>query len=234
MNPVASDLRIDLVSFDLDGTLVDTAAEIAEAVNRTLEAHAIARRPADEIALLIGAGAHALMRRLHARCMADDDGLARRVSLASLLDGMDSHYAAVTGSLARPYPGCREALARLRARGVRLACVTNKEARHALRVLHATGLGDDFELVVGGDTLADAKPHASVLQHVARHFGADLARSAHVGDSGIDVQAARNAGVQAWAVPCGYNAGVPIAQAHPDRLFETLSAVADHVLGDAG
>ena len=223
---------IDLVSFDLDGTLVDTAAEIAEAVNRTLEAQGIARRTPAEIGLLIGHGAQALMRRLYERLVVEDETLAERVALPLLLGGMPKHFDAVTGSLARPYPGCREALARLRAGGVRLACVTNKEHRLALAVLHATGLAADFDLVVGGDSLPESKPHASVLRHVAQHFGVRLRRCAHVGDSAIDVQAARNAGVHAWAVPYGYNAGVPIAQAGPDRIFESPGAVAEHVLAE--
>ena len=222
--------RIDLVSFDLDGTLVDTAAEIAEAVNRTLEAQAIVRRPVAEIGLLIGHGAQALMRRLYERLVAEDESLAARVALPLLLDGMQAHFNAVTGSLARPYPGCRDALARLRAAGVHLACVTNKEERLALAVLRATGLAADFDLVVGGNTLAQCKPHASVLRHVAQRLGTDAQHCAHVGDSAIDVQAARNAGVHAWAVPYGYNAGVPIEEAGPERIFESLGAVADHVL----
>ena len=222
--------RIDLVSFDLDGTLVDTAAEIAEAVNRTLEAQAIARRPAAEIGLLIGHGAQALMRRLYERMAAEDEGLAARVPLTWLLDGMHAEFDAVTGSLARPYPGCRDALTRLRAGGVQLACVTNKEQRLAFAVLRATGLDADFDLVIGGDTLSEGKPHPSVLRHVAQQLGVALPGCAHVGDSAIDVQAARNAGVHAWAVPYGYNAGAPIAQAGPERIFESLGAVADHVL----
>ena len=224
--------RIDLVSFDLDGTLVDTAAEIAEAINRTLEAQGIERRPVAEIGLLIGHGAQALMRRLYERIAAEDAGLAARVALPVLLHGMHAQFDAVTGSLARPYPGCRDALARLRSAGVRLACVTNKEERLALAVLRATGLAADFDLIVGGDTLPECKPHASVLRHVAQQLGAALDRCAHVGDSAIDVQAARHAGVRAWAVPYGYNAGVPIAQAGPERIFDSLLAVADHVLAN--
>ena len=235
MPPAANDpLAFDLVSFDLDGTLVDTASEIAEAANRALDSHAIARRPLAEITLLIGAGTHALMRRLLERCVAEDQALAQRLDPQAVLDSLDAHYAAVSGSVAVLYPGCAETLARLRAAGLKLACTTNKEHRHSLRVLEATGLGDAFDLVVGGDSLDRKKPDASVLQHVAATLGARPERSAHVGDSRIDVEAARNAGVAAWAVPYGYNAGVPVEDARPDRMFDSLPAVARHVLAGGG
>ena len=84
--------------------------------------------------------------------------------------------------------------------------------------------------MVGGDTLPEKKPHASVLRHVAATLQVGVDHCAHVGDSAVDVQAARNAGMAAWAVPYGYNAGVPIADARPDRLFKTLPEVAEHVL----
>ncbi len=224
-------IRCELVSFDLDGTLVDTADEIAEAANRTLDTHGIARRPAADIGLLIGAGTRELMTRLLAQCCRDDPALAARIRLDDVLASMDTHYAATTGTSARPYPGCVESLQRLGAAGVRLACVTNKELRHAHRVLQAVGLQAHFALVIGGDSLPHKKPHASVLRHVAQHFGVAHDCMAHVGDSAIDVAAARNAGVAAWAVPYGYNAGVPIADAAPDRIFGTLPQVADAVLG---
>ena len=137
---------------------------------------------------------------------------------------------ATIGSLARPYPGAREALVLLRNAGVRLACVTNKELRHARRVLQVARLDNLFELVVGGDSLPQKKPHPSVLRYVVETLNGDTRRAAHVGDSGIDVEAARNAGVAAWAVPYGYNAGVPIADANPQRIFPGLMQVAEHVL----
>lgn len=224
-------MSYDLVSFDLDGTLVDTAGEIAEAANRTLESHGIARRPVEEITLLIGGGAHQLMLQLLAHCGRDDPALRARVRDEEVLAGMDAHYQRVTGTLARPYDGCAEALGALRAAGVRLACVTNKELRHARRVLDAVGLASWFDLVVGGDSLAQKKPHADVLRHVATQLGVPPARMAHVGDSAIDVAAARNAGVAAWAVPYGYNAGAPITDSRPDLVFDTLPQVASHVIG---
>lgn len=224
-------MSYDLVSFDLDGTLVDTAAEIAEAANRALESHGIPRRPVDEITLLIGAGTRELTMQLLARCCLEDTSLAARVRTEGLLASMDEHYQATTGTLAKPYAGCLQSLSQLQSAGVRLACVTNKELRHARRVLKATRLDAWFDLVIGGDSLPERKPHANVLRHVAQTLGVPTSRMAHVGDSAIDVAAARNAGVAAWAVPYGYNGGVPVAVSGPDRVFENLAQVADHVFG---
>lgn len=228
MNPDSCDWR--LLSLDLDGTLVDTADEIAEAANRALETHGIARRPFDDIVVLIGAGTRELMLRLLARCFVERPELVERVRPDAVLQSMDVHYACTTGTSATPYAGCVEALAELKAAGVRLACVTNKEIRHARRVLDATGLAGHFDLVIGGDSLPEKKPHASVLRHVTQQLGVGPAQTAHVGDSATDVNAARNAGVAAWAVPYGYNAGRPIAESRPDRIFDTLPAMAAHVL----
>ena len=209
---------------------MDTAAEIAEAANRALEAHGLARRPPAEIVLLIGAGAHALVRQLLARCAAEDLHAAV-VPTDVVLDTFEYCYAEIVGTLSAPYPGCLLALTRLRAAGVCLACVTNKELRHARTVLRKTGLEEFFEMIVGGDSFEHKKPHPSVLRRVAADLGMALQRVAHVGDSAIDVAAARNAGVAAWAVPYGYNAGVPVAASNPDRMFDDLAHVADYLLG---
>ena len=224
--------RFKLLSFDLDGTLVDTAAEIAEAANRTLEGYGFARQPVAAITLFIGAGARELMRRLIDSLGGLPPG--RQAEMPAVLDSFATHYAATAGSECRPYPGCDEALARLRAGGVRLACLTNKEERYARVVLRATGLAGAFEIVVGGDTLAFKKPDPRTVAHIAAALGVALADLAHVGDSRTDVETARRAGVAAWAVPWGYNGGEPVATAAPDRIFESFAAIADAVLAGRG
>jgi len=223
-------LNYDMVSFDLDGTLVDTAGEIAEAVNSALQAHGMPRRSLQEITYLIGDGSRQLMLKLMARLFLEQPSLADTVRPDAVLETFERQLAATIGSAARPYAGAREALVRLKDSGVRLACVTNKELRHAHKVLRAARLDDLFDLVIGGDSLPHKKPHASVLRHVTAALSCDPWRAAHVGDSATDVEAARNAGVAAWAVPYGYNAGVAIAVSRPHRIFGALSEVAEHVL----
>ena len=159
-------MRYSILSFDLDGTLVDSAAEIAAAANATLLEFEVPQRPLAQITGLIGRGTRELMLKLLEQTLMERPLRAAQLPVDEVLARFAHHYAATAGSSAAPYPGCRETLTRLRSGGVRLACVTNKEERFAARVLQATGLDDCFELLVGGDSLAHKKPHPSVLAHV--------------------------------------------------------------------
>ena len=219
--------RFTLVSFDLDGTLVDTAVEIAEAVNRTLAELGLPRQGGESVRRRIGAGTRELLLTL-LRDLGRDAAAA--VDRVDALRRFDHHYAATAGSCCQPYPYVADALERLRRGGVRLACVTNKEMRFTAPVLAACRLDGAFNLVVAGDSLPVKKPDRAVLQHVMRTIDAGVEATAHVGDSRIDVEAARNAGVAAWVVPYGYNGGNPIEAAAPDRLFAHVGEVADTVL----
>ena len=213
---------LDLISFDLDGTLVDTADEIVEAAQRTLDHFGLPRVADHAVVALIGHGTRALMTGVLARVERECPSL--HVSIDAAMPIFDTHYAATTGTTARPYDGCLEMLEGLRAHGLHLACVTNKEARHTHRVLEATGLAGRFDLVVGGDTLAVKKPHGDVLRTVALRLGVSpMQHVAHVGDSSIDIACAREAGAVAWAVPWGYNGGHPIADSEPDLVFDDFA-----------
>ena len=222
---------IRALSFDLDGTLVDTAGEIAQAVNLTLVEFDIAPRTQAEITGLIGNGLRELMMRLMARILLEQPALADRVNVDRVLTRVGEQYAACVGSSAQAYPGALQALHALRAAGLRTACVTNKDGAYTHKLLVATGLLELLDLVIAGDTLAQRKPHGSVLRSAAASLKVGTDALVHVGDSRTDIEAARNAGVAAWAVPYGYNGGEPVQLAQPDRLFDNLSDVAEHVLG---
>ena len=223
-------MRYGVMTIDLDGTLVDTAAEIAEAANRTLEDYDLPRQAPALVSGFIGAGTRQMFTQLQSHLLLGRPELAERLPLVPALERLDVHYGETAGTTAHPYPGCAAALADLRAAGVRLACLTNKEQRHALKVLEATGLAGFFDCIVGGDSLAWRKPEPETVWHVLDRLGGRAGQAAHLGDSRTDVETALRAGVAAWAVPWGYNAGEPIAASGPHRIFQAWSEVAAHVL----
>lgn len=205
--------RFELIMFDLDGTLMDTAPEIGDALNAWLKQRGLPPLNTADVRDKIGHGA----RRLLASVLGHDPSETEWNKFAQL-------YLARCGR-SRAYPGAREALSGLRAQGVKLALVTSKEQRFTQRVLLAHGLLEAFDLVVCGDTLPAQKPDPLPLHHCMEKFAIPAARTLYVGDSETDVLAARNAGVAIWAVTHGYNGGVPIESARPDQVLSGLEAL---------
>ncbi|MFB4205319.1 phosphoglycolate phosphatase [Arhodomonas sp. KWT2] len=208
------------VLFDLDGTLVDSAPDIATAVDRLLAE--LGREPVGEALVRhwVGNGA----RRLVARALA-----GRR--------GIDGEPAGTEAALARflvlyrerlverttIYPGVIELLDALAAAGIPVAVVTNKPEGLARPLLETLGLAARFGAVVGGDTLAEKKPAPAPLAHAAGILGVALADCLMVGDSLTDVSAARNAGIPVACVPYGYREGDAIFEARPEAVVDTLA-----------
>lgn len=203
------------VLFDLDGTLVDTAPDIADAVNAALADHRLPGVAEGWVRRRIGNGTAPLMRD------ALPEGAA--TGLDQLLESFHRHYAARCGRRGRLYPEVAVTLTSLRNAGVKLALVTNKERRFAEFVLKVHGLDDDFDLVVCGDTLPAKKPDPMVVTHCLEILRLAPSRALLVGDSDIDVRTARNGGVAVWAVSYGYNRDVPIEQSQPDRVIASVS-----------
>jgi phosphoglycolate phosphatase len=185
------------VSFDLDGTLIDTTGDLAAAVNHTLAAAGRATLSVEQVRPMIGGGSH----HMFAQALAATGGCAPG-DLDTLLPRLLSFYEEHMAVESRPFPGCVEALDALAARGVRLAVVTNKLEHLAKRLLDELGLLQRFSTVIGGDTLGDGrgKPKPDLIELMVERCGGPCA---FVGDSVYDVMAANSAGVPVVACDFG-------------------------------
>lgn len=207
-----------LVVFDLDGTLVDSAADIAEAVNRTRVDWSLPRHEEAVIRGWIGDGARALVASAFA-----DAGMV--VDLDEVMPGFMVHYADCLLLDPTVYPGVIETLEALRARGIAVAVCTNKPERFVRPLLDALALGEYFECIVGGDTLAERKPSAMPLLYVVDKFGLLPSQCLMVGDSLTDVQTAAAAGVPMALVSYGYLRGVDPHALPGVRVIDDLRAL---------
>ena len=212
--------RPALVTFDLDGTLVDTAPDLADAVDETMRSLGLPARGEDKVRCWIGNGAARLMRR----AITDggegdelDDALVDRALQAFLY-----RYRQQFTGRSRLYPGAIEVLEALHARGTALACITNKPFAFVEPLFAAMGLSGQFGLTLGGESLPRKKPDPLPFTHTLAHFGVEAAETLHVGDSQSDVRAAKAAGVFVVAVTYGYNHGRDIRETSPDALIDDL------------
>jgi phosphoglycolate phosphatase len=214
------------VILDLDGTLLDTAADLAAATN--LMMLELGREPLSQatVASYIGKGVEVLVHR------ALGGSLDARVDHDLHTRGHDAfmrHYQVENGRHSRPYDGVVEGVAAMRAKGLRLACVTNKPKSFADPLLERFGLAQAFELIVGGDTLPLRKPDPMPMLHVAQRFEIDPPEIVAIGDSLNDALAARAAGMPVFAVPYGYNEGRDVRTLDVDAVFDSLLIAADHI-----
>ena len=220
MTPFPPDtIRAALV--DLDGTLVDTLGDFTVALNAMLRDLALPALTRADIERRVGKGSEHLIR---ATLQAVDGGPALYPEAWA---AYQRHYDAANGQHADVYPGAREGLDFLRARGVRMACVTNKPGRFARDLLRAKDLEGYFEQVVGGDAYPQRKPHPMPLLMSAQALGVIPAQTLMVGDSSNDAQAARAAGCPVVLVTYGYNHGEPVRSVDADAWLDSLAQLAD-------
>lgn len=217
-----------VIAFDLDGTLVDTAPDLLDALDVVLAAHRIP--PVDRAAArnMIGGGARMLIRRALA-----SEGIALPVEEVEALNTQFlAYYADHIADGSRPFPGLIEALDRLAARGARLAVCTNKLEYLARLLLDRLELTPRFAVITGADTYARPKPDPLPLLSTITAAGGSAGRAVMVGDSITDVTTARAAGVPAIAVSFGYTE-TPAHELGADRLighFDQLEAAVLAVL----
>lgn len=222
-------LEVDAAIVDLDGTMVDTIGDFAEAIARMLADLQLPALDAALIEHMVGKGTEHLLRSVLAHVLAQAghsaDALPAAVArlLPTALARYEQHYLAINGQHSALYAGVLEGLQALRAGGLRLACVTNKPLAFTRPLLAAKGLQGLFEQVFGGDSFATKKPDPLPLLKTCEALGTTPVRTLMLGDSSNDAQAARAAGCPVVLVTYGYNHGQSVEAVGADALIDSIA-----------
>jgi len=212
-------MRVRSVTFDLDGTLLDTLADLTEACQAMLTELGRPLRQREEIIGYVGNGMAVLVER----CLMREQAPAE-IELVAAMASFRRHYTEVNGRNTQFYPGVQEGLRLFRNAGFKMAVVTNKPAEFTGMLLERVGLSGIFDAVVCGDTTAYKKPHPEPILHACRLMGSHPGENLHIGDSINDIQSARAAGSVVFYVPYGYHEGDPVDSADCDALVSDLVA----------
>jgi len=202
---------VSLVVFDLDGTLIDSRRDLADAANALIIEGGGQPLPVDAITAMVGEGAPLLVRRALKAAGLDID---IRIALPRFLELYDERLLVHT----RLYDGTREALEALAARAT-LAILTNKPQRPTERILEGLSIAPFFRWTIGGDTAYGRKPDPAGLHHLVSAASADLASTVMVGDSAIDLRTARAAGTRICLVRYGFGFGTAAAELQGDEII---------------
>ena len=205
------------IVFDLDGTLVDTAPDLINALNFILDREGLPPVPLHSARNMIGAGARRLIERgleLDGRSLGLED-------VTRLTGDFIDYYAAHIADVSRPFEGLEDALDDLSARGYRFAVCTNKLEWLSKLLLDQLGLSSRFSAICGADTFGVSKPDPAILRQTIARAGGELSSAIMVGDAGPDIGVARRAGIPVIGVEFGYT-DVPIADLKPDRLINHM------------
>ncbi len=215
-------LAVKAGMIDLDGTLLDTAPDIAEAAQRMLRDLGMPPVDLAKIRSFIGNGIANLVKRA---LTGEMHGKPDEALFARALPVFQKHYAEVLTLHTQPYPGVMAGMDALRAGGFPLACITNKAEMSTLPLLERMGLKEYFALVLSGDSLPKKKPDPLPLLHACEFFGCTPAQMLLIGDSTNDTQAARAAGCHVVLLPYGYNGGQDVREQDGDAVIEALPEV---------
>ena len=217
----ARPLPVRAVLFDLDGTLADTASDLAAAVNRLRADRSLAPLAVEVLRPHASDGARGMLGAGLGVTREDPEW-------ERLRDAFLDYYAAALAVHTRLFAGGEDALTAIEARGLDWGIVTNKAARFTLPLLDRLGIAARAGIVVCGDTTPQTKPHPAPLLHAAAGLGIEAASCVYVGDAERDIVAARGAGMAALVARYGYIAKEIAPESWgPDGLIDSLPAVLD-------
>jgi phosphoglycolate phosphatase len=214
---------MDLVIFDLDGTLIDSSRDLANSVNATRAHLDLPPLENETVYSYVGDGAPVLIRRALGPDYSEDEvQSALLYFLAYYRDHMLDHTVL--------YAGVREILDRLRDARVQMAVLTNKPVRFSQAIIDGLGLTAHFRRVYGGNSFEQKKPHPIGIETLMAEYGASCGQTLMVGDSAVDVQTARNAHVKACGVTWGFQPET-FAECPPDFLIHRPEELAAQLIG---
>jgi phosphoglycolate phosphatase len=220
-------LTAPLVIFDLDGTLIDTAPDLIDSLNHTVEAVGMAPFTFEDITHLVGQGVRVMIRRaFELRELALDQETEDR-----LFDRYMIHYQAGMPGRSKPYAGVVDCMDRLSAAGMKLAVCTNKTEQLAFPLMEGLGLIDRFEVMTCGDTFPVRKPDAGHIFGTIERAGGDPATTIMIGDSVSDIRAAQNAGIPSVAVTFGYS-DVAVETLNPSHIISGYDQLTVDLVGN--
>lgn len=215
---------MQLLVFDLDGTLIDSKLDLAHSVNATRAHMGLGAIPHEIVATYVGNGAPVLIRRALGPEFTDEQ-------IAAALDYFIRYYAEHCMDNTALYPGVRNELDRLLGYGVAMAVLTNKPVRISNHIVRGLGLGDHFFRIYGGNSFDRKKPDPVGIEMLLTETGAPRDRALMVGDSAVDVRTARNAQIGACGVSWGFQPET-FAQDPPDFVVDEMRQLTDRVVGD--
>lgn len=208
-----------LILFDLDGTLVDSAADLYRAMNLSLAKLGLPLVTEAQVRVWVGKGVAKLCEAVLNHLFGQVDAQQQ----AQLLSTFMQVYAQELCVDTQVYEGVLPFLDYCQAQHIAMACVTNKPEHLARGILDVLQLATYFKMVVGGDSLAERKPHPLPLLHCVEQEGVSVAETLMIGDSSNDVEAARRAGIDCIVVSYGYNHGESIYDCQPQQVVDRLA-----------
>ncbi|HXA52659.1 MAG TPA: HAD-IIIA family hydrolase [Candidatus Acidoferrum sp.] len=214
---------MDLLIFDLDGTLIDSKLDLAHAVNATRRHMSMPELEHERVYSYVGNGAPVLIRRALGEAATEAQV---QEALEFFLEYYREHYLDYTVL----YPGVKESLDRFRDAGKRMAVLTNKPVGISKAIIKGLGVQNHFFQVYGGNSFDFKKPHPAGVEALLQETGITASRTLMIGDSSVDMQTARNAGIASAGVTYGF-APESLSDPKPDQLFDSMPELAAWLLG---